>query len=192
MMNSPALIDENKCVESCLQVAHDPAKVILIYQVLNSDEIFMELYDKYYNKIRQYVSNRYKYQGVYGEDIAQDIFMKLWERRDKIQTLASPERYLFKIEKNRFFDQRRLQILKKKAISDLEFSVVTHANTTEEDVLYHETARILQFAIQNLPERMKHTFILRQNGFKIKEIASRMGITERTATNHMQSAGKKI
>jgi RNA polymerase sigma-70 factor (ECF subfamily) len=60
-------------------------------------------------------------------------------------------------------------------------------------LIYHELLQIASHTIENLPPRRKTVYKLsKQEGMKIKEIASKMNISPRTAENHLAKALKYL
>ncbi len=168
------------------------AKVIPIGSVLNPEEIFLALYNKYHEKVRKYASILYKDQEGFTEDLVQEIFMKLWEKRDKLYMIDSPENYLSIMTKNQFLTEKRT--IKRRTNSLIKFHSQkdSQAHLTEQDVLNRESKMTLNDGIKRLPPRMKIAMTLKQEGYKIKEIALLMNINDCTAKNHVIKALNKM
>jgi RNA polymerase sigma factor (sigma-70 family) len=192
MINSPAKKDENYNIQNRMLAVSEGAKVVFIRPIINAECAFQELYDEYYIWIKQYISKNYQADSGRGEDIAQEIFMKLWIRRDKINLLISPRKYLIRMTNNLIFDHRRFRTRQNKMIEDLEFITNPNTRLTEEEVIYRDTKRILYQVLDQLELKTKKIFLLKQDGVKIKTIASAMGVTTRTVTNHIHLAENKI
>jgi len=139
-----------------------------------------------------YASALYKNPEGYTEDLVQEIFMKLWERRDKLYLIDSPENYLSVMIKNQYLMEKRSINRKNERLSELHAQEGPQAHVTEQDVLYRESKMIIDNGIKKLPPRMKIAISLKQEGYKIKEIALLMKINNFTAKNHVIKALNKM
>lgn len=192
MLKNPASPNDNKDRPDCLHLVQELAKIIPIKSVSNPEELFVILYDKYHEKVREYASKLYKNQEGYIEDLVQDIFMKLWERRDKLYMIDSPENYLSIMTKNQFLAEKRTIKRRTKSLIKFHSQKESEANLTEEDVLHRESKMIIDNGIKRLPPRMKIAMTLKQEGYKIKEIALLMNINNCTAKNSVIKALNKM
>jgi RNA polymerase sigma factor (sigma-70 family) len=168
------------------------AKVIPIESVLRSEEIFLALYNKYHEKVRNYASVLYKDQEGHADDLVQDIFMKLWERRDKLHMIDAAEHYLSVMTKNQFLMEKRSVKRRTHSLAIFQAQKALQDKVTEQDVFHRESKMILNDGMKKLPPRMKMAITLKQEGYKIKEIALLMQINNCTAKNHVIKALNKM
>ena len=156
-----------------------------------SEELFLNLYRKYGSPVKNYALKLHQ-DPADAEDLAQNVFLKLWEHRSQIHLIGSPENYLYVMTKNRFYSTMRELKRKKEIYSTYRTGLNDKSNETEETLNYRETKRLLQAAENFLPPREKQAFILKQEGYRIKEIAEKMGTSIYTTTNQLQAAVKKV
>jgi RNA polymerase sigma-70 factor (ECF subfamily) len=127
------------------------------------------------------------------ENIVQDIFVMLWEKRDVLDVKVNLVSYLFVLVKNKCLDFLKHQtigrafsqeyIVKQQALEELNYIFFS-----EEDI-----EEVLNKAINSLPERCREIFIKsRLEGKKYKEIASELDISVNTVENQMSIALKKM
>jgi RNA polymerase sigma-70 factor (ECF subfamily) len=126
------------------------------------------------------------------EDTAQTIFMRLWERKEKLHLIETIEKYLFTIMRNQFLDDRKSFARKGVVLKHYFSKQQTSANYTEQEVLFRETKEIINTSIRRLPSRMQHALTLKINGYKINKICSCMGVKCTTVRNHLQVAVKRM
>lgn len=123
------------------------------------------------------------------KDIVQLVFLRLWEKRDKLAAVLSFRDYLFIMARNVIFqylrDQSRLERNEGKLIL-LETHV---SDDTDYKVREAQYQGLLQKGIDALPEQQQKVYKLsRQQNKNIDEIASDLGISRNTARNHLSLA----
>jgi RNA polymerase sigma-70 factor (family 1) len=152
---------------------------------------FNEVYYRYRRKVSGYA---YHFTGSReeAEELTQDIFVKLWETRARIDPLKNFDAYLYTLIRNNF-----LEALRKKARAN----IFRKENITEEPyckpiddlVDFKECRQIASQAIETLSPQVKATYILsRDNGYSHAEISRRMGISKHTVNNHIKKSLKTI
>ena len=124
------------------------------------------------------------------KDIVQNIFIRLWEKREKVEAIVSLKRFLYKCCYNEFISQYR----KDKKILAFE---VEHVNALEElikeenEALLKKQIELLKIEIQNLPPRCKKTFLLsKEEGLSNLEISHKMDVTIKTVEGQITKAFK--
>ena len=124
------------------------------------------------------------------EDIVQDCFTELWERKDNQTNIADIKPYLYTMVRNRCID-----VLRKESLIDcnIEPSDLEGLISDEEcDERSYDEARMWT-AIDSLPEKCREVFLLaKRDGMKYEEIADRMNISVNTVKNQMNKALKII
>lgn len=123
------------------------------------------------------------------EELVQDVFVTLWEKREQINTDLSFENYLFTICYNsirKFFRKKKLE---KKVIDYLIRNTPESISATSQTVIYNELIELVDRTIDRLPAKRRTVFKLsRQEGMKIKEIAEKLNISSRTVETHLTKA----
>jgi RNA polymerase sigma factor (sigma-70 family) len=192
MTSNSALLEKLECVDDYWQLDQEFAKVIPIGSDFNPEELFIILYHKYHEKVRNYASILYKDQEGYTEDLVQEIFMKLWERRDKLHMIDCAENYLSIMTKNQFLMEKRSVQRRTNSLAKFQAQKTSRDNVTEQDLFFRESKMIISDGIKKLPSRMKMAITLKQEGYKIKEIALLMNVNNCTAKNHVIKALNKM
>lgn len=127
------------------------------------------------------------------EEIVQDTFVKIWERRKDFVEGNSFESFLFKIAKNSFLNLNRKKVNRRVVESNILLKQPTYSNQTEEYVLFEETREILDAIINDLPPKRQEIFILRRiEGLSRKEIAEKLDISVITVDSQLLKANKFI
>lgn len=134
-------------------------------------ELFNQLYPSMCVIARRYVDD------TLAEDIAQDAFVKLWNERETLLDIQSIKSYLYVSVKNLCLNHLRRNTVEDKYTSSIDQEDFFQFNNR---VMEEETYRILQQAIDKLPEQRRKIMLLTLQGVKNQEIAERLGISVNT------------
>lgn len=156
------------------------------------------LMNNYYKNLCGY-ANLFTKDPSKSEDIVQNIFVKLWVYRKKIDSNIPIKRYLHKSVYNEFIDQYR----KNKSVISLEEKHLRVINTIIDDNSYdiEQLMTRVNNEIEKLPGKCKRVFILnKKEGLTHDEIAEYLKISKKTVEGHItrafkilnQKLGKKI
>lgn len=159
-------------------------------QTPEKEKFFNTIYQDNWYKIYSYA---YKYTGCTqeAEDMAQEVFFKLWQHFDRISSLLkSVEGYLFIMTRNSCHNRYKKELCKKPLYKNY-CRAYTEAYYHDE-VVIKEINRIAIKAVQTLPEKQKKVFIYRDMGLGRKEIADIMNISVNTIDASINIATKKV
>ena len=122
------------------------------------------------------------------EEIAQDVMLELWRRRDGLDVTESVRGYLLQATRNRALNHLRHRAIERRSepqlIEGAPKSRPTDAGARESEIEF-----ALQSAIAELPDRCRQIFELsRFDGLKYAEIASRLEISVKTVEVQMGKA----
>lgn len=128
------------------------------------------------------------------EGIVQDVFIKIWEHRKKIDENLSFESYLFTIAHNTIISLMRKRCTENHFKEHLRsIQDTTSRNFTIMEVEFNELKNETDHIIERLPTRQKQIYKLnREKGYTYKEIASLLNISQNTVETHMERAMKSI
>lgn len=133
----------------------------------------------------QYVKDRDR-----AEDLVQDLFVRLWQDRDRVSITTSLKAYLFTAVRNRCLNAVQA-VARMRPLDEGVHDREEEAERSEDE----HTARAarVQAAIEALPEERRKVFKLsRYEGLKYHEIAARLGISVKTVENQMGKALKTL
>ncbi|HEY4788116.1 MAG TPA: RNA polymerase sigma-70 factor [Bacteroidales bacterium] len=159
--------------------------------VNNNEQAFCELYIRYKDRLVFFCQKFVKKQEI-AEDIAQNIFEKLWEDRKNILPELSFSSYIFTIARNKVLNF--LRQLKKETKVWEEISTTGNGKIEGFDLFVEaEYKELLGKAIENLtPQRRKVFQLSREEGKTHLEIANLLDISIYTVQEHISESLKLI
>lgn len=115
------------------------------------------------------------------EEMVQDIFLSLWERRQNLVITTSLEHYLVRAAKMKVFEHFRNQAVRRK----YEPEVIVSTVATEQEIEYNSLHENLDRLLTHQPDQARAVFSLRQQGMNNREIARVMGFSEKAVEYHV-------
>ncbi|WP_301703895.1 RNA polymerase sigma-70 factor [uncultured Parabacteroides sp.] len=157
---------------------------------------FEKLYKLYYPKMFAFAKN-YVPANEDAENIVQDVFLTLWERKEEIEISFTLTTYLFTLVKNRCLNFLRHKLIEEEYNSQMKEELGFKLYALEAfDYSYQseeELQEIIRRALDTLPERCREVFIKsRIEGLKYKEISEELVISVNTVENQMVTELKKL
>ncbi|MEQ1747681.1 MAG: RNA polymerase sigma-70 factor [Saprospiraceae bacterium] len=121
------------------------------------------------------------------EDLVQQVFVRLWEQRQRLNIAWSLKSYLYKTVHNAALNRLRAAKTHSKYL-DFNAAQLEKEQTLPEYPA-RELARRLQKALEKLPPQCRHVFELsRFEDLKYREIADQLGISIKTVETQMGKA----
>lgn len=154
---------------------------------------FDRIYELYSHKLFSFVLKIVKNNDE-AEDIVQEVFVRIWESRDKLDEYKLLNSYIFAIAYNNSIDLIRKRINSSKYLEHLRNSNIIQENSNPiSEFEYNELSNQIERLIFNLPNRQKEVYQLhREKGLSYAEIAEQLGISKNTVENHMVKALKYL
>jgi RNA polymerase sigma-70 factor (ECF subfamily) len=149
---------------------------------------FQHLFNQYSQKLYRFALSYLKSEAE-AEEIVQDVFMKLWENRYRLDSDKSFQAYLFTIAFNAI-KKKFNQKMKTERFKQELFEWFSQDNPSLESQLNFEALiEKLESLIENMPEKRKAIFLKRKKeGQSIHDIAKEMGISPKTVKNQITEA----
>lgn len=154
-----------------------------------NSKAFKTIFEQYWNIVYRFTS-LYLTDNYEKEEITQQVFIKLWEKRNLLDEEKDLDGLLFIITRNLIFNHIRKSINEEKLAETLRLAEEA-SNETEKDIEADDLKKYIEKLIQMLPERQRTAFILsKKRGLKVKEIAEEMHISEKGAARNLYLATK--
>ena len=123
------------------------------------------------------------------KDIIQEVFMALWNMRDRIPEIDNMEAYLFRMTRFKVIKHLR----KASADNNLKERIWGAMGQMDEDGVSKIEARefqsVLATVVAKLPAKRRRVYLMRNmEGKTYKDIAEQMNISQHTVKNHLSAA----
>ena len=158
-------------------------------QIADGDRVaFKTLYERYFPEVQKYVTF-FEPKREYLDELTQNIFVKLWEKREKLAAIESFKDYLFMTSRNTVFNYFRAIKASKPTLELDENTGMAVQGDSEDLFLYKQYYNIVLEAIEQLPFGRKN--ILKMTiieGMSIDEIAEKLDISRSGVKNQLSKA----
>ncbi|TBO44403.1 RNA polymerase sigma-70 factor [Pedobacter kyonggii] len=152
---------------------------------------YHEFYRRNRNKVMGFAF-RFSKDKEEAKDLTQEIFVSLWERREKIDPAKKTEALLFVMIRSRFLDSLKRKASQSRYIQR-EFQVEPFGSSTDNYIDFKDCGEIASIAIHSLPKQAKIIYQLsRDNGWSHKEISEHMHISKKTVNNQITKSIRHI
>tara|TARA_R100001369_G_scaffold87772_1_gene123564 strand:- start:940 stop:1524 length:585 start_codon:yes stop_codon:yes gene_type:complete len=168
----------------------DPLKNQQLAQrlILGDCKAYDYLMNSYYQRLCVYAQSLCNDHNM-AEDIVQNVFVKVWDKRKKINPDLSIKSYLYKSVYNEFINQYR----KNKPVIYLEkkyFEAIDLVVDIEPEEL-ESLIKLMNIEIENLPSKCKEIFLMnKKEGLTHTEISEYLNISIKTVEGHITRAFK--
>lgn len=153
---------------------------------------FDVLFCKYSARLYNF-SVKYLKSAEEAEEVVQEVFLYIWDKRDGLKSDHSFNAYIFTIANNiikKYFNKKSRDNAFK---DDLIYSLLQRENRLDQVIDYKFLLEKVELYINALPNRRKEIFVKRKyDGLSVKQIAEELGISPNTVENQLASAQKQI
>lgn len=161
-------------------------KVLLSQLKMGDETAFTELYNQYHQAIYAYLLDFVKAPQL-AEDLAHEVFMKIWEIRENLIINTSFSAYLYRISHNKAIDAlkkiSRDEELRKEVFKWLKLDL-QEFNKVANPVMHYEQLYI-EAVLSLAPQRQKVFILCREKGKTYDEASIELGISRNTVKDHM-------
>lgn len=153
---------------------------------------FDELYNKYSQRLYNF-SVKYLKSAEEAEEVVQEVFLYIWEKKEGLKPDSSFNSYIFTIAyniiKKYFIKKAQTNAFK----DDLIYSLLKQENNLDKIIDYKFLLEKVESIIDALPPRRKEIFVKRNyDGLSVRQIAEELDISPNTVENQLASARKQI
>ena len=165
---------------------------LLVKALKEGDHLaFDSLFNLYFDRLFRFAVSILKDRND-AEEIVQDVFVKVWQKRNEIKLHYSFKSFLFSVSYNMIISALRKKRRDRESFSSLldEMTVATQ-ESADSNLIYLEQLEQIEATIDRIPSMRKKIFCMsRYEGLSYAEIASTLGIAKNTVENQISAALK--
>ena len=156
----------------------------------NDHAAFNQLFHKYGPMLYAFVVSILKDEPE-SEEVVQDVFLKIWEKRKELQPGFSFKSYLFTIAYNATKKNYRRKVQETKYKQEIVVSIGQDPSSDLSAIEYRNLLEYVDTIINRLPPARREIFIMsKKDGLNNEEIAAFLNISEQTVKNQLVAARK--
>lgn len=165
------------------------AEINLIHQINTGNELaFEKVFKQYFKSLQNYAYTILKDLDV-AEEMVQNVFLKIWEKREKLPTDAVVSSYLYKSVYHESLNYLRHEKVKISHQQQTLYSMKEETDNASDRIKLKQLEEHLQKALNDLPQQCRTIFQMsRFDELRYREIADELGISIKTVENHMGKA----
>ncbi len=160
----------------------------------NNDRAITLLYHHYYQRLYQFALSIVKTK-MLAEEVVEDVFIKVWSNPAGFAQINNLSVYLFAAVRNQSLNylQKEERHATHSLAKEQEELQVEQAISPVEYLVLSEMLQSLNVVVDGLPERCRIIFkLVREEGFKYREVAEILNISVNTVNNQMAIAISRI
>ncbi|MCX2680981.1 RNA polymerase sigma-70 factor [Galbibacter sp. EGI 63066] len=168
-----------------------PASVL--WQLKKGDpRAFDTLYHTYKGRLYGNLLKMVK-SGEIAKELLQEVFVRVWQKRHKIDPEKPVRAYLFRIAGNMAIDFFRKVARDRKLQAELTAAASAHYTHIEEELYHKDTVEYLDLAIENLPSKRRRIFqLVKLEGKTYEEVGKMLDISTSTVNDHIVKATRTV
>jgi RNA polymerase sigma-70 factor (ECF subfamily) len=172
-----------------MEISHPQSNALLTSDWKNN---FEAAFKTHFKGLHAYAFTVVKDSAI-AEEIVQQTFFKIWEKRDELSIETSLTAYLYKTVYNHSLNHLKHEKVKQAYQAHTVHHMKNNTDNAEKKVLLTELQQKISVALSELPEQCRTIFQMsRFEELKYSEIAQRLGISPKTVENQMGKALKLL
>lgn len=164
-------------------------EVNLINQINSGSEVaFERVFKQYFKSLQNYAFTMLKDVDL-AEEMVQNVFLKIWDKRERLPADATVSSYLYKAVYHESLNWLRHEKVKMAHQNYTLYSMKNETENAAERIKIKQLEQHLQQALNELPQQCRTIFQMsRFEELRYREIATELGISIKTVENQMGKA----
>nr|WP_068890031.1 sigma-70 family RNA polymerase sigma factor [Pedobacter panaciterrae] len=152
---------------------------------------FEVLFERHWDKLYRIALSRVQDTDD-AQDILQEVFISIWNRRNSIIIKTSLEGYLIGALKFAVITHLRSQKVKQDQLTEAIQRMNIMENAIHDLSDYFLLEKTLEDAINSMPLMLKQVYLLRSDNLSVKEIADKLGLADQTVKNYIAEVLRRL
>jgi hypothetical protein len=167
--------------------------ITTIEALQNGDhKAFEEVFLTYFDKVKYLLTGLLRSESD-AEELAQDIFVKLWINRQSIDPSKAFSTYIYTIARNTALNYLKHKLVEENFRNSLNDLDVEEADSSDGILFAKEISLLVEMTVCRMPiQRRKIYQMSREKGISNNEIAEKLGISKKTVENQISLALQEI
>lgn len=166
----------------------------LLLKIAHDDDLasFKKIYFLYYDRLLKLACSFVKLTEV-GEEIVDDVFVKIWGTRAKLTGVNNLTVYLYVAVKNHSINYNAANRMTYIDLESINYEFKDHGSSPEDLLITDELAKIIDNAVEQLSAECKMVYkLVKEDRLKYRKVAEILNISVKTVEYHMGNALKTI
>jgi len=164
----------------------------LLENLIEGDaDSFTILYYRYGQQLHAHLLRMVRSEEI-AREVFQDVFMKIWEQRQRLDPEKCFGAFVYRIAENKVYDHFRKLAREKRMSDDLALWFASSHTDTENELVYQENYRLLHNGIGMLPIRKQVYLLCKIEGRSYEEVAALLEISMATVNDHIVKANRYL
>lgn len=165
----------------------------LINLVAKGNELaFSQLFENYHDRVYK-TAFFYLKSDTGAEEVVQEVFLKVWHKRQSLQEVTYFTSWLLKLTKHHIIDHLRKMAREAAALEKLSQREQKTENSTDFRARHYQYELLLKQAISGLSPRQKDIYkLVKEEGLTYEEAGERLKLSPLTIKTHMSRALQSI
>ncbi|WP_144603960.1 MULTISPECIES: RNA polymerase sigma-70 factor [Algoriphagus] len=150
-----------------------------------NEDAFTELYLEFSPVIKRLLVSYLKSEPL-AEDLSQEVFLQLWEERNKLGPIITPKAWLVTCARHKAFNFLKRCAVDQAAKSEILRSYPVSHTRPDEDLTLKDYFLYIEATFQRMPEQTRRIFKKCREEYKTyDEVAAELNITRDAVKKHM-------
>lgn len=153
-------------------------------------DAFKAIFDTYHAQVYAF-SLKITKSTIEAEEVTQQVFIRLWEKRHLVDLDRPLAAYLYKITRNNAFNHLKKIAFQQQQTAELR--MLSSSLLAEDDLSFAECQKLTNELVDSLPEKRQIIYKMHiEEGYSPSEIASLLGISQSTVKSQLAKATKAV
>lgn len=152
---------------------------------------FNELFNRYWEKMFKTAVSRLDDE-VVAQDVVQEVFISLWQRRETITINTNLEAYLVSAVRLDVIDHFRACKRDELRLQDAVERINILENAIADHSDYYAMEKTLEREVSQMSETLQKIYQLRTENYSIKDIAGELNLAEQTVKNYISEVLRRL